>query len=76
MSRLEARFGGGGGGGGGDGRRDGLVAMVGVEGCEQSDWVLGTVMYFEPSLLVYLAVLRGDTGVGGAAFWFLAGIVR
>lgn len=33
-------------------------------------------MYFEPSLLVYLAVFRGDSGVGGADFWLVAGIVR
>jgi hypothetical protein len=53
----------------------GLV-LVGVGGSEDSDGVpLGTVMNFEPSLLVYFAVFRGDTGVWVAGLWLLAGMV-
>lgn len=46
------------------------LAMVGVEGRDESDGLaLGTVMNLEPSLLVYLAVFRGDAGARGAGFW-------
>lgn len=63
--------------GGFGGRFTELEGIVGVEGWEESEGVLlGTVMNFEPSLLVYLAVFRGDAGVGGAGFWLVAGIVR
>lgn len=52
------------------------LAVVGVEGNEDSEGVpFGTVMNFEPSLLVYLDVFRGDTGVWAAGLWLLAGIV-
>lgn len=54
-----------------------MAAIVGVEGWDESEGVLlGTVMNFEPSLFVYLAVFRGDAGVRGAGFWLVAGIVR
>lgn len=54
----------------------GCVAMVGVEGWDESEAaVFGTVMYLEPSLLVYFAVFRGDAGEGVAGFWLVAGIV-
>lgn len=52
------------------------MEVVGVEGRDDSEGVpFGTVMNFEPSLLVYFAVFRGDAGEKGAGFWLLAGIV-
>jgi len=52
------------------------LAVVGVEGKEDSEVApLGTVINLEPSLLVYFAVFRGDTGVWAAGLWLLAGIV-
>ena len=54
-----------------------LAAIVGVDGWEESDGVLlGTVINFDPSLFVYLAVFRGDAGVVRAGLWLVAGIVR
>lgn len=44
-----------------------VLEAVGVEGCEESDAPLGTVMNLEPSLLVYLA-FRGDAGGWWAGF--------
>lgn len=47
------------------------LAIGGVDGREdESDGLpLGTVMNLDPSLLVYLAVFRGDAGTRGAGFW-------
>jgi hypothetical protein len=47
-----------------------------VEGCDDSDAPLGTVMNLDPSLLMYLAVFRGDAGVCTAGLWWFAGILR
>lgn len=48
----------------------------GVEGGDESETPLGTVMNLEPSLLVYFEVPLGDAGGIMAGLWLVVGIVN